>query len=173
MRSAGCLAAALRLQPLGAARYSGSAAEEGGKQIMRSVRVLAALLAVVGAVAVPASAGSGPTVTGGGSASDMTRFALSVNGGAGHFECLMPSMMTVEAKVTGTTVSGEWATLSGTAAVTLAAHTEFGPPGPMVRGAPYTAIVHAGGSGTGYVDLEILGMSFKGTVEHGQIQIRP
>jgi hypothetical protein len=140
---------------------------------MRSVRVLAALLAVVGAVAVPASASSGPTVTGGGSASDMTRFALAVNGGAGHFECLMPSMMTVEAKVTGTTVSGEWATLSGTAAVTLAAHTEFGPPGPMVRGAPYTAVVHAGGSGSGYVDLEILGMSFKGTVEHGQIQIRP
>jgi hypothetical protein len=141
--------------------------------MLRRVRVLAALLAVAGALAVPASAGSGPTVTGGGSASDMTRFALAVNGGTGHFECLMPAVMTVEANVSSTTVNGEWATLSGTATVTLAAHTEFGPPGPMVRGAPYTATVHAGSSGTGYVDLEILGMSFKGTVAHGQIQIHP
>jgi hypothetical protein len=139
--------------------------------MMRRVRVLAALLALAGALAVPASAGSGPTVTGGGSASDMTRFALAVNGGTGHFECLMPALMTVEASVSSTTVSGGWATLSGSATVTLAAHTEFGPPGPMVRGAPYTAMVRAGGSGTGYVDLEILGMSFKGTVEHGEIHI--
>ncbi len=60
---------------------------------------------------------------------------------------------------------------TGTATVTLAAHTVFGPPGPAFRDVPYTAMVRAGGPGTGYVDLEILGMSFKGTVEHGQIQI--
>ena len=53
----------------------------------------------------------------------------------------------------------------------LRAHTVFGPPGPAFRDVPYTAMVRAGGPGTGYVDLEILGMSFKGTVEHGQIQI--
>ena len=138
---------------------------------MRCVRLLAALLAVAGVLAVPVSAGSGPSVSGGGSASDMTRFALAVHGGTGHFECLMPAVMTVEATVSGTTLSGEWATLHGTAAVTLAAHTEFGPPGPLIRGAPFTAMVHGGGPGTGYVDLEILGMTFAGWVEHGQITI--
>jgi len=138
---------------------------------MRCVRLLAMVLAVAAALAAPVSAGSGPNVTGGGSASDMTRFALAVHAGVGHFECLMPAVMTVEASVSSATASGEWATLGGTAAVTLAAHTPFGAAGPLVRDAPYTAMVRAGGPGTGYVDLEILGMSFKGTVEHGQIQI--
>jgi hypothetical protein len=138
---------------------------------MRCLRLLAALLAVAGALAVPASANPGASVTGGGSASDMTRFGLAVHDGSGHFECLMPAVMTVEASVSSATAGGGWAILTGTATVTLAAHTVFGPPGPAFRDVPYTAMVRAGGPGTGYVDLEILGMSFKGTVEHGQIQI--
>ncbi len=142
---------------------------------MRWIRLLGALLAALltaaAALAAPASAGSGPSVTGGGSASDMTRFALAVQDGTGHFECLMPAVMTVESHVSSVTVSGAWATLDGTATVTLAAGTPFGAPGPMVRGVPYTAMVRAGGPGTGYVDLQILGMVFAGTVEHGQIHI--
>src|SRR6266702_3183303 len=142
---------------------------------MRWIRLLGALLAALltaaAALAAPASAGSGPSVTGGGSASDMTRFALAVQDGTGHFECLMPAVMTVESHVSSVTVSGAWATLDGTATVTLAAGTPFGAPGPMVRGVPYTAMVRAGGPGTGYVDLQILGMVFAGTVEQGQIHI--
>jgi hypothetical protein len=138
---------------------------------MRYFWVLAALLGVAVALAAPVSAEPGPDVTGGGSASDLTRFALAVHNGVGHFECLMPGVMTVEANVTSTTVSSDWATLHGTAAVTLAAHTPFGAPGPLVRTATYVAKVHAGGPGTGFVDLEILGMTFAGTVEHGQIRI--
>jgi hypothetical protein len=129
------------------------------------------VFSVATALAAPVSAGSGPNLTGGGSASDMTRFALAVHAGVGHFECLMPAVMTVEASVSSATAGGGWATMTGTATVTLAAHTVFGPPGPAFREVPYTAMVRAGGPGTGYVDLEILGMSFKGTVEHGQIQI--
>ena len=59
------------------------------------------------------------------------------------------------------------------AAVTLAAHTEFGPPGPLARDASFTTNVTAGGPGTGFVDLTIMGMEFAGTVEHGQIRINP
>jgi hypothetical protein len=104
----------------------------------------------------------------------MTRFALAISGGTGHFECLMPKVMTVEAKVTGVTVtSATTATLTGVAAVTLAAHTKFGPPGPIARGQPFTASVTAGGPGTGFVDLKIMGMEFAGTVEHGQISVSP
>jgi hypothetical protein len=43
----------------------------------------------------------------------------------------------------------------------------------MVRDQPFTAKVTAGGPVTGFVDLEIMGMSFKGKVEHGQVSINP
>ena len=135
--------------------------------------VLTALLLGV-ARAVPARAASGPSIAGGGSASDMTRFALAIRSGTGHFECLMPAVMTVEATVTGVdSATSTAASFHGTATVTLAAGTPFGPPGPVARGASFTASVLAGGPSTGYVDLEILGMSFKGTVTHGQISITP
>jgi hypothetical protein len=104
-------------------------------------------------------------VYGGGSANDMTRFALGISAGTGHFECLMPAVMTVQATVTGV----DWATSTaarfhGIATVNLAANNPFSlPAGPMTRGAAYYAIVAAGGPGSGSVDLEILGMSFKGS----------
>jgi len=89
---------------------------------MRRLRLLAAVFAVAGAFAAPASANPGASVTGGGSASDMTRFGLAVHNGSGHVECLMPAVMTVEAIVGSATAGGGWATLTGTATVTLAAH---------------------------------------------------
>jgi hypothetical protein len=136
--------------------------------------VLAALL-VGSASAVPAGATTGAAIHGGGSASDMTRFALAVQGGTGHFECLMPAAMTVEARVTGLdTINAAAASFHGTAQVTLAANNPFGlPGGPMATDAAFTASVTAGGPGTGFVDLEIMGMSFAGTVERGQITIQP
>jgi len=145
---------------------------------MRLVRYLGTLLVLGAALAVPARAATGPTITGRGSAGDMTRFALAISGGTGHFECLMPAIMTVEATVTGVTVtSATTATFTGVAAVTLAAHTEFGPPGPLARDASFTTNVTAGGPGTGFVDLTItmMGttMEFAGTVEHGQINVSP
>jgi hypothetical protein len=154
-----------------AALLSTSFPTEKGMTMKRMFLAVAAVVATVVIGAAQVSAASGPSVTGGGSASDATRFALGVQNGTGHFECLMPGTMTVEAAVTSTSVSGSWATLHGRATVTLTAHTEFGAPGPLARGVTYTAMVRAGGPGSGYVDLEILGMSFKGTVEHGQIQI--
>ena len=72
---------------------------------MRFVRYLGTLLVLGATLAVPAQAATGPKITGGGSASDMTRFALAINGGTGHFECLMPAVMTVEATVTGVTLT--------------------------------------------------------------------
>jgi hypothetical protein len=105
----------------------------------------------------------------------MTRFALAIQGGTGHFECLMPNAMTVEATVTGVdTVSSAAASFHGTAQVTLSANNPFGlPGGPMVTDAPFTASVTAGGPGSGFVDLEIMGMRFAGTVVHGQVAIQP
>ncbi|TMM07235.1 MAG: hypothetical protein E6G02_02685 [Actinobacteria bacterium] len=142
---------------------------------MRLIRSLVVAAAVAGALAVPASAGPGPSVHGGGSADDMTRFGLAISGGTGHFECLMPAVMTVQATVAGV----DWANptsarFHGVAAVNLAANNPFSlPAGPMVRGAPFYAIVTPGGPGSAAVDLEILGMSFTGQVEHGQITIEP
>src|ERR1700751_5228980 len=140
-------------------------------RMRRRLGVFATLLAVTAILAAPGSAASGPSVTGGGSASDMTRFALAVENGTGPVECLMPPVMTGEATVASANVSGVWATLTGTATVTLAAHTPFGAPGPMARNVSFTAMVRAGGPGRGYVDLVILAMPFAGTVEHGQISI--
>src|SRR2546426_1173961 len=98
-----------------------------------TVIVLAALL-LGSALAVPARAATGPTITGGGSASDMTRFGLAINGGTGHFECLMPAVMTVQATVSGVdTIDPTAASFHGVATVTLAAGTPFGPPGPLAR----------------------------------------
>lgn len=119
------------------------------------------------ATPVAASAGS---ITGGGMTDTMTRFALAIHDGSGHFECLMPHLMTVEATVTSVSVTGHSATFSGFATVTIAA--PFGKPaGPMAVGAKFTASVVAGGPGVGKEDLFILGMSFPGTVEHGQISV--
>jgi hypothetical protein len=103
----------------------------------------------------------------------MTRFALAIQDGVGHFECLMPGMMTVEATVTSATITGVGkASFSGVATVTLAPRNPFGlPAGPLVRGVPFTASAVAGGPGVGWEDLKILGLDFPGTVEHGQISI--
>jgi len=142
---------------------------------MRLIRSLVVSVVVAGALVVPASAGLGPSVHGGGSADDMTRFGVGISGGTGHFECLMPAVMTVQAAVTGV----DWANSTsarfhGVAAVNLAANNPFLlPAGPMARGATFFAIVTPGGPGSASVDLEILGMSFKGQVEHGQITIEP
>ena len=134
--------------------------------------VVLALLVPIGA---PAAAKSGPSISGGGSADDMTRFALAINGGSGHFECLMPGVMAVQATVTGVDAAGSTsASFHGLAGVNLSSGNPFGlPAGPMVRGAKFTATVTSGGPGVGTVDLEILGMSFKGTVEHGHTDISP
>jgi hypothetical protein len=141
---------------------------------MRLARSFGVVLLLGAVLAVPARAATGGSIHGGGSASDMTRFALAIQGGTGHFECLMPAVMTVEATVTDIdSISATDASFHGVAAVTLAAHTPFGPPGPMTRDASFTASVTAGGPGTGFVDLEIMGMSFQGTVGHGQISINP
>jgi hypothetical protein len=140
---------------------------------MRLVRYLGILLLLGAALAAPAQAATGSSIHGGGSASDMTRFALAISGGTGHFECLMPAMMTVEATVTGIdTISETAASFHGSASVTLSTHNPFGlPAGPMARGVPFTASVTAGGPGTGFVDLTIMGMDFAGTVEHGQVSV--
>jgi hypothetical protein len=105
----------------------------------------------------------------------MTRFALAIDNGVGHFECLMPAAMTVEARVTGVdTATAGAATFHGVAAVALAGRNPFGlPSGPMVRDVPFTATVRAGGPGSGFVDLEIMGMAFAGTVVHGGVRISP
>ena len=132
-------------------------------------------LVIVAGTALPASASTDASISGGGSANDMTRFALAVSKGTGHFECLMPAVMTVQATVTGVDqASPVAADFHGVAAVNLSAGNPFGlPPGPMGRDIPYTASVLAGGPGTGFVDLEILGQSFAGTLVHGQITITP
>ena len=137
-------------------------------------RFVVPLVIVVGA-ALPASASRGASIIGGGSANDMTRFGLGISGATGHFECLMPAVMTVQATVTGVdSATPGSATFHGVASVNLSAGNPFDlPPGPMARDVPYTATVLAGGPGSGFVDLEILDMSFAGTLVHGQIKITP
>src|SRR5439155_24328071 len=111
---------------------------------------------IVAATALPASASSGPGIAGGGSANDMTRFGLGISRGTGHFECLMPAVMTVQATVTGVdSIDSTSATFHGAAAVNLSEGNPFGlPPGPMGKNIPFTATVLAGGPGPGFVDLE-------------------
>jgi hypothetical protein len=126
------------------------------------------------ALALPATAGPGPSVTGGGVSNDGTRFGLAISGGDGRFECLMPAQMTVEAIVTNVTVTGSSAAFSGTASVTLGGKNPFGlPSGVLIRGTPFTATATAGGPGVGTLDLNILGLDFPGTVAHGQISVTP
>ena len=145
----------------------------------RAIRMmlLPAVLLVWMVAAGPASAAPGNSIKGGGTtgASGETRFALAITNGTGHFECLMPSLMTVEATVTGVdSISSTAAAFHGKARVTLAANNPFGlPAGPMVTGAPFTARVVAGGPGVGFEDLFILGTHFPGKVAHGQISITP
>lgn len=135
------------------------------------VRGFGVALSLFALAVAPVMASGGATITGGGTTGD-TRFALAVHNGSGHFECLMPHLMTVEATVTSATGTGDKATFSGFATVTLAAGNPFGlPAGPMARGVPFTASAIAGGPGVGYEDLKILGMDFPGTVRHGQISI--
>jgi len=141
--------------------------------LWRSSIVLIGLgLAVLSFTPHPAVA-AGAAVHGGGSTSGMTRFALAVENGTGHFECLMPKLMTVEATVTQASLSSPTsAVLEGTATVTLAEANPFGlPAGPLARGAPFTAQIVAGGPGVGSEDLTIMGMDFPGLLEHGQISI--
>lgn len=98
------------------------------------------------------------------------RFALGIENGREHFECLMPKLMTVEATVTNGAVSGASASLQGTASVTLATGNPLGLP---ARDVPFTATATAGGPGVGQLDLKVLGMDFPGTVERGQITVSP
>jgi hypothetical protein len=130
--------------------------------------------AAAAALAVPAAAGPTPAVHGGGMTNDGSRFAFAVSGGDGHFECLMPAQMTVEATVTGASISVGAVTFSGTATVTLGGKNPFGlPSGPLVRGTSFVASATAGGPGVGTLDLKILGLDFPGTVQHGRISITP
>ena len=143
---------------------------------LRSALSLGAVLSLVALAAAPAEASGGANITGGGVAngpSGMTRFALAVHDGSGHFECLMPGMMTVEATVTKVTaVGGGTASFQGVATVTLAKDNPFGlPAGPMAVGVDFAASAGAGGPGVGQEDLMIMGMDFAGTVVHGQINI--
>jgi hypothetical protein len=105
----------------------------------------------------------------------MTQFALAITAGRGHFECLMPALMNVQATVTGASMTGaSSAEFEGTAFVTLPAGNPLGLPAGRVGPVPFTASAIAGGPGIGKLDLTIPGMGdFPGTVEHGQIRIVP
>jgi len=145
-------------------------------RFLRSVILVVSVLGLAAqATAVTASA-SGVNITGGGSTTGMTRFALGVQDGTGHFECLMPGLMTVQGTVRSAQVQPSAGptsvVLSGIASVNLAEGNPFGlPAGPMAVGVPFTATVVAGGPGIGSEDLNILGMDFPGTIVHGQINI--
>ena len=149
----------------------------GGKRWIASVVGAGVLLAVAASCLgrIASANAAGVSVHGGGSTSGMTRFAVAVTDGTGHFECLMPKLMTVEATVTSANAtSTSSATLSGTASVTLSKANPFGlPPGPMARGVSFTATLVAGGPGVGSEGLFILGMSFPGTLQHGNITMDP
>jgi len=140
---------------------------------LRGALSLGVVLSLFAVGAAPVSASGGTNIPGGGMTDTMNRFALAVHDGTGHFECLMPGLMTVEATVTKVTaIGGGTASFTGVATVTLAHNNPFGlPAGPMAVGADFTASVAAGGPGVGHEDLKILGMDFPGTVVHGRISI--
>ena len=138
--------------------------------LLRMIFPLLAALILLTQAAVPVAA-SEVSINGGGSTDTMTRFALGIHDGTGHFECLMPGIMTVEATVNKSTLTASGASFEGVATITLAAGTPFGRPGRLAVGVPFTASVVAGGPGVGKVDLKVLGMDFSGTVEHGAISI--
>src|SRR6266705_5472141 len=85
---------------------------------LRSVLSLGAVLSLFALAAAPVAASGGVNITGGGMTDTMTRFALAVHDGSGHFECLMPGLMTVEATVTSATATGGTASFGGVATVT-------------------------------------------------------
>jgi hypothetical protein len=135
------------------------------------------MIFVAVALAAPATAANAPSIHGGGTTAgpikaDRTSFALAISAGNGHFECLMPSLMNVQATVSGAQMTGvSSAGFSGTATVTLPAGNPLGLPPGKIGPAPFTATAAAGGPGVGQLDLKIMGMDFAGMVEHGQISI--
>jgi hypothetical protein len=139
---------------------------------LRLALTLGVVLSLFTFAAAPAVASGGANITGGGMTDTMTRFAFAIHDGSGHFECLMPGLMTVEATVTNASAMGGTASFTGVATVTLAHNNPFGlPAGPMAVGADFTASAIAGGPGSGQEDLKIMGMDFPGTVVHGQISV--
>jgi len=139
---------------------------------MGLLRMVVATFLVAAGVAFPATAAEAPSIKGGGATADMSRFGLAISGGRGHFECLMPALMNVQATVTGAEMIGaNAASFEGTATVTLPAGNPLGLPPGKIGPAPFTATAIAGGPGVGQLDLKIMGMDFPGTVEHGQIAI--
>ena len=139
---------------------------------MGLLRKAVALALVAAGLALPATAAQAPSIKGGGTTADMTRFAFAITAGTGHFECLMPALMNVQATVTGASMIGAGsAGFSGTAYVTLPAGNPLGLPAGRIGPAQFTATTSAGGPGVGQLDLKIMGMDFPGTVEHGQIRI--
>ena len=140
---------------------------------MRFLRMLVVVLFVGAGLVFPAAAGAqpSPSINGGGTTGD-TRFALAINAGTGHFECLMPALMNVQATVTGADMTGgSSVSFDGTAFVTLPAGNPLGLPPGRIGPASFTATAAAGGPGIGQLDLKIMGMDFPGTVDHGQIRI--
>jgi len=140
---------------------------------MRLLRMVVAALFVAAGLAFPAAAAAQtPSIKGGGTTDEMSQFALAIGAGRGHFECLMPALMNVQATVTGAEVTGgSSASFEGRAYVTLPAGNPLGLPPGRIGPAPFTARASSGGPGVGQLDLKIMGMDFPGTVEHGQIQI--
>jgi hypothetical protein len=140
---------------------------------MGLVRAVVVMLFVAAGLAFPAAAAQAPpSINGGGATGEMTQFALAVTAGSGHFECLMPALMNVDATVAGADMTGtSSASFEGTAFVTLPAGNPLGLPPGTVGPASFTATATAGGPGIGLLDLKIMGMDFPGTVEHGQIRI--
>jgi len=144
---------------------------------MRLLGMVVAVLFVAAGLAFPAAAAAQMTsqtasIKGGGTTEEMTHFALAISDGRGHFECLMPALMNVQATVTEAEMTGGTsASFVGTAYVTLPAGNPLGLPPGRIGPAPFTATAASGGPGVGQLDLKIMGMDFPGTVEHGQIQI--
>ena len=146
---------------------------------MRLLGMVVAVLFVAAGLAFPAAAAAQTTsqtasIKGGGTTEEMTHFALAISDGRGHFECLMPALMNVQATVTEAEMTGGTsASFVGTAYVTLPAGNPLGLPPGRIGPAPFTATAASGGPGVGQLDLKIMGMDFPGTVKHGQIRIAP
>ena len=144
---------------------------------MGFLRTLVTMVFVAAGLAFPATAADAPSIHGGGTTAgatkaETTRFALAITTGGGHFECLMPALMNVQASVTGAQMTGPGsASFQGMATVTLPAGNPLGLPPGKIGPAPFTASATAGGPGVGQLDLKIMGMDFPGTVDHGQITI--
>jgi hypothetical protein len=140
---------------------------------MGFLRIFVAVWFVAAGLAFPAAAAAQtPSVRGGGTTDEMTQFALAISAGRGHFECLMPALMNVQATVMGAEMTGGSSVgFDGTAFVTLPAGNPLGLPPGRIGPAAFTATAASGGPGVGQLDLKIMGMDFPGTVEHGQIRI--